>query len=92
LFDKFFLTPWTQKSPFLKPIYTQSQCKDQLQKNVSSISQKLKEGNYKINEEMDILLDVFRDIDSNYKNFNNCSRLRAQENLATLFILNTKSF
>lgn len=64
LFDKFYLTQWVKRSPFIKPKYTKRQAKEKLFENLQAISQKLKKREYDIKEERHDLHDACADIDS----------------------------
>lgn len=68
LFDKFYLTPWVQRSPFTKPIYKKQECIDKMYENIKSICEKLRKRDYNIREEAKDLKEVFSDMESKFLN------------------------
>ncbi len=66
LYDRFYLTQWVKRSPFIEAKYNKKQCKERLAKNMLSIIDKVNKRKYKIDEESKDLQDVFADMDSKH--------------------------
>jgi len=64
LFERFYVTPWIRRKANAKPKYGLRECQAKLSDNLTKISKKLNTNNYKVNEEMYELMDVFRDMNS----------------------------
>lgn len=69
LFERFYLTPWIRKYPTNKPRYSLKECQSKLSKNLIKLSGNLNTKDYKVKDELYELMDVFRDMESNFTPF-----------------------
>ena len=64
LFERFYVTPWIRRKANMRPKYNLKECQSKLGENLTKISKKLDGDNYKVNDELYELMDVFRDMNS----------------------------